>query len=115
MTEQMHVLLAIDAGMMAEQQHDAVAKHRSVSRISLPEVLLTGLSLGPHTLSTESRNFGEVIRQSVFPVTIYVDPPPTKPNTVTENTSALNPGSPQGARFNQSNMPLVNPRRRMPS
>jgi hypothetical protein len=46
------------------------------------ETLLTGLAPGPHTLTTESRNFGEVIRQSVFPVTIEVEPFPSKPNTV---------------------------------
>jgi Calx-beta domain-containing protein len=46
------------------------------------ETLLTGLPVGPHVLTTESRNFGEVIRQSVFPVTIHVDPVPAKPNSV---------------------------------
>ncbi len=41
--------------------------------------------------------------------------PPTKPNTKTEKTSELKPGSCQGARRSHSNMPWVNPRRRMPS
>ena len=40
--------------------------------------------------------------------------PPTKPKTTTENTMALKPGSPHGARRSQPKMPWVTPRRRWP-
>ena len=57
------------------------------------ETLLTGLTLGPHTLTTESRNFGELIRQSVFPVTIEVVPPPSRPNAVSLTADLVLSGS----------------------
>ena len=41
--------------------------------------------------------------------------PPTNPKTNNEKTRELNPGSPHGARRSQSNIPFVNPRRRIPS
>jgi 2-polyprenyl-6-methoxyphenol hydroxylase-like FAD-dependent oxidoreductase len=42
-TEEMRVLLAFEGEMMMEAQRDPIAKHRSVSRISLRQVLLAGL------------------------------------------------------------------------
>jgi hypothetical protein len=57
------------------------------------ETLLTGLAPGPHTLTTESRNYGELIRQSVFSVRIQVDPPPSRPNSVSLSADLVLSGS----------------------
>jgi salicylate hydroxylase len=65
MTEEMTVLLGFEGEMMLAQQRDPVAKHRSVSRISLREVLLSGLDdvlhLGKTFTHYEERGDGRVV------------------------------------------------------
>jgi 2-polyprenyl-6-methoxyphenol hydroxylase-like FAD-dependent oxidoreductase len=55
LTEQMQVLLAFEGDMMLAQQRDPIAKHRSVSRISLRQVLLCGLHDVVHLGKTFTR------------------------------------------------------------
>jgi salicylate hydroxylase len=65
LTEQMRVLLAFEGEMLAEQQRDGVAKHRSVSRITLRQVLLSGLDdivhLGKTFTRYEERGDGRIV------------------------------------------------------
>jgi 2-polyprenyl-6-methoxyphenol hydroxylase-like FAD-dependent oxidoreductase len=65
LTEQMRVLLAFEDEMMAEQQRDGIAKHRSVSRITLRQVLLSGLDdivhLGKTFTRYEERGDGRIV------------------------------------------------------
>jgi hypothetical protein len=46
------------------------------------ETVLYGLSVGVHSLTTKSYNYGGVVETSPFPVTIIIDPVPVKPNTI---------------------------------
>jgi 2-polyprenyl-6-methoxyphenol hydroxylase-like FAD-dependent oxidoreductase len=65
LTEQMRVLLAFEGEMLAEQQRDGVAKHRSASRITLRQVLLSGLDdivhLGKTFTRYEERGDGRIV------------------------------------------------------
>jgi 2-polyprenyl-6-methoxyphenol hydroxylase-like FAD-dependent oxidoreductase len=65
LTEQMRVLLAFEGDMLAKQQRDPVAKHRSVSRITLRQVLLSGLDgtvhLGKTFIRYEERADGRIV------------------------------------------------------
>jgi 2-polyprenyl-6-methoxyphenol hydroxylase-like FAD-dependent oxidoreductase len=65
LTEQMRVLLAFEGEMLAEQQRDGIAKHRSVSRITLRQVLLSGLDdtvhLGKTFTHYEERGDGRIV------------------------------------------------------
>jgi salicylate hydroxylase len=65
LTEQMQVLVTFEGEMMAAQQHDAIARHRSVSRISLREVLLTDLDnvvhLGKAFTRYQERDDGRIV------------------------------------------------------
>jgi 2-polyprenyl-6-methoxyphenol hydroxylase-like FAD-dependent oxidoreductase len=65
LTEQLQVLLAFEGEMMLEQQRDPIAKHRSVSRITLRQVLLSGLDETVHLGRTftryEDRGDGRII------------------------------------------------------
>jgi 2-polyprenyl-6-methoxyphenol hydroxylase-like FAD-dependent oxidoreductase len=55
LTEDMRVLLSFEGEMLTAQQRDPVAKHRSVSRITLRQVLLSGLDDVVHLGKTFSR------------------------------------------------------------
>jgi 2-polyprenyl-6-methoxyphenol hydroxylase-like FAD-dependent oxidoreductase len=65
LTEQMQVLLAFEGDVLAGQQRDPVAKHRSVSRITLRQVLLSGLDeivhLGKTFMRYEERGDGRIV------------------------------------------------------
>src|SRR5437016_5867488 len=65
LTEEMKVLLAFEGEMMPEQHHEPIAKHRSVSRISLRQVLLSGLDdvlhLGKAFTRYEERGDGRIV------------------------------------------------------
>jgi salicylate hydroxylase len=65
LTEQMRVLLAFEGEMLAEQQRDGIAKHRSVSRITLRRVLVSGLDhivhLGKTFTRYEERGDGRIV------------------------------------------------------
>jgi salicylate hydroxylase len=64
LTEQMRVLLAFEGEMLAEQQRDGI-EHRSVSRITLRQVLLSGLDdivhLGKTFTRYEERGDGRIV------------------------------------------------------
>jgi 2-polyprenyl-6-methoxyphenol hydroxylase-like FAD-dependent oxidoreductase len=65
LTEDMRVLLSFEGEMLMAQQRDPVAKHRSVSRITLRQVLLSGLDgvvhLGKTFTRYEERGDGRVV------------------------------------------------------
>jgi salicylate hydroxylase len=65
MTEDMQVLLALEGELMVEQQRNAIAKHRAVSRITLRHILLSGLDdvvhLGKTFTRYEERGDGRIV------------------------------------------------------